>query len=446
MIRTPPRGPYQQEAVERALEHDGFLLLAEQRTGKCWMSLSVVDRRKPDHLWIICPIAAIKTWKEQIAQHLGVDWECKLVIINYEELAEHSQQYYRKAKKLVGTKMIIADEIHKIKNRGKARSRSARVLARRFNYRLGLTGTPWDKGIHEAWAEFNFIAPEVFGPWDSKYDEETGRLLEQGFVDAYCEYGGFRGMKIVGYKNEKDFYEKFHSRAFRITLREARGKERPLTLRHTKVWFDLNPESRALYSELEEKLIVEVNRKKVKVPVVVALSMKLQQIAGGFVIDSEEKQAHQVGSEALSHLKRLANFFRTRGDKFVVVARFLHEIEAIHKMLRGLGITTKWVIGGMPYDGKFDTDAILIQVQSGVAVDMGMANHTIFYSTDFSYINYDQVKFRTLNFDKPFASFYYLLARDTIAEQIYQAVRRKKNLAHLVLDKYRRKQRHVRES
>lgn len=444
MIRTPPRGPYQQEAVDRALSHDGFLVLAEQRTGKCWISLSVVDARKPDHLWIICPIAAIKTWMTQIAEHLQVDWKCKLVIINYEELAENSQRYYKLAKKLTGTTMIIADEVHKIKNRGKARSRSTRVLARRFKYRLGLTGTPWDKGFHEVWAQMNFVDPSVFGPWDSKFQKKTGRMLVEGFADRYLEYGGFRGVKIVGYRREKEFLEKFHSRSFRITLREARGADRPLTLRHRKVMFDLAPESRRLYDQLEEELIIEVNKKKVKVPVVVALSMKLQQIAGGFVIDSEEKKAHQVGSEALGRLRQLASSLR--GQKFVVVARFLHEIEAIHKLLTSMHFTTKWVIGGMPYDGKFDTDVVLIQVQSGVAVDMSLANHTIFYSTDFSYINYDQMKFRILNFDKPFASFHYLLARDTIAELIYQTVRSKKNLATLVLDKYRRKQKHARKS
>lgn len=86
MIKSPPRGPFQQEAVELALGHDGFLLFCEQRTGKCWIALSVVNARKPKHLWIVCPKDAIRVWKEQITLHLKVDWSFELLIMNYEEL------------------------------------------------------------------------------------------------------------------------------------------------------------------------------------------------------------------------------------------------------------------------------------------------------------------------------------------------------------------------
>src|SRR5690606_19297760 len=101
MIRTKLDW-YQVEAVEKALQFDGFLLFMEQRTGKTLTSLAVVDKRKPKHLWIICPINAIRVWLTQIVQHLEVDWDCKLVIMNHEELASRKKRrkYYARMREI----------------------------------------------------------------------------------------------------------------------------------------------------------------------------------------------------------------------------------------------------------------------------------------------------------------------------------------------------------
>lgn len=435
MIKTPLRG-YQQEAVDLALAHDGFLVFAEQRTGKCLISLAIVDARKPKHLWIVCPIGAMLVWKKQIAEHLKVDWDCELVMINYEELVARNTQYYKEAKKLDGL-MIIADEIHKTKKRGTITSRSLRTLSKRAKWKLGLTGTPLGNGLEDGWAYFDFIDPTIFGPFSTRYNKKTGKLIATGFEDKHLIYGGFGRFKVTGYFNQEEFYRKFHSRSFRVTLREARGRERPMKLGHRKIMVDLTPNTQAFYDELEEKMIIEINKKVVKVPIVIALIAKLQQITGGFIIDSEEKMSHQIGTEKWRALWTHTKWLRKEDKKFVVVCRFLHEIDFLERKFAAIGVSTKRVAGGFPYNGKFDVTCILIQIQSGVAVDMSAADDLFFYSADYSYLNFEQMKSRILNYTKVGASFHYLLARATIDEPIHEAVTRKKNVAHLVLDKYR---------
>lgn len=439
MIKTPLR-PYQEEAVVRALPHDGFLLFPEQRTGKCLMSLAIVDRRKPRYLWIICPINAIEVWSREIDKHLVEDWTCHITILNYEEMASRARKkQYRKQLAKYGRNnvMIIADEIHKIKRRGAVCSRGLRILARRAKYKLGLTGTPLGQGVQDAWAYFDFIDKSIFGPFDSKFDKKTGEIIHEGFSDKYLVMGGFKNLKVVGSRNEEEFYEIFHRYSYRVTLREARGSERPLKIRRRKVMFDLDDWTRDLYDELEDKLIIEVNRKKVRAKVMVAVIMKLQQLTGGFVITEEGPEI--VGTEKLRRLLRHARALKKDSKKMVIVCRFLFEIERLRARLESRGISCQVVSGGNKYDHAFKEDVILIQVQAGMAVDMSMADDVVFYSSDFSYLNHEQVRFRILNFDKPMASFHYLIARDTIDEQIYQAVTRKKNLAHVVLDKYRKR-------
>lgn len=442
MLRTTLR-PYQKEAVYKALGHDGFLFILEQRTGKCLCTIAVIDQRKPDELVIVCPIAAMKVWVKQLEIHLDCDWKMHVTVLNYEELMRRREEWYEWGKRMRRegrTVMIVGDELHKIKKRGAKQSRALRQLGKYAKWRIGCTGTPIAQGIQDAWAQCNFVEPRLFGPFDTRIQKKTGRVLAVGFSDRYLIMGGYRNTQVVGEQNLDDFNEKFHSISYRKTLREARGKERPLKLRYVKRYVNLREEARSLYNELEEELIVYVNQKKIKTPLIISLSMKLQQIAGGHIID-EEGIPHRVGREKILELTTVAGSLYFNGDKFVVVCRFIHEIERIDRKLRGLGITTKIVRGGEPYDNIFDTDCIILQVQSGIAVDMALANHLIFYSWDYSYLNFDQAKFRILDYDKPQASFYFLIVRDTIDEQIYEAVRRKKNLAQLVLDRYRTRRR-----
>lgn len=411
----------------------------EQRTGKCLTSLSIVDKRKPKYLWIICPINAIEVWQREIKKHLIVDWDCKLLIMNFEELAARGKRrkYYERMKYIGSECFIIADELHKIKRRGSQASRALRHLAKMSRWRLGLTGTPQGQGIHDLWAQFDFSDPSVFGKFDSKIDDQTGRIVEEGFRDKYLIMGGFRGLKVLGTREDRqeEFLDKVHAHSFRVTLREARGKDKPLRLRYIQEEFDLDENTRKLYDDLNKDFLIEVNRKKVRVKVMIALIMKLQQLAGGFVKTEEGPEI--VGSEKLRKLLKLAKQYHQRRKKFVVVCRFLYEIERIRARLQSRGISCQLVSGGRKYDHEFEEDCVIIQVQAGVAVDMAMADHMIFYSWDYSYLNHEQMRFRTLNFDKEWATFHYLIARGTIDEDIYQAVKRKKTLAQFVLDKYR---------
>ena len=108
MIRTTLR-PYQSKAVAAARPHDGFALFPEQRTGKCLISLAIVDERKPDVLIILCPKKALKTWDEQIDEHLKLDWDCEIYIITYQEPVKNIElrkQWYKETLKWQKTASI----------------------------------------------------------------------------------------------------------------------------------------------------------------------------------------------------------------------------------------------------------------------------------------------------------------------------------------------------
>jgi hypothetical protein len=429
-------------------EGGGFGLWLEQRTGKTLTALAIADHVQPKHLWVICPKAggaAPEVWWREIGKWMklkhGLD-DTQIRIENYEQWVSKRRKLYIEAK-LLRDLMIVCDESHYIKARGAARSRVVRRLGRFARWRLALTGTPIAQGIHDAWAQFDFLDPTVFGKFDNTYeDPETKKvLLEEGFEGRYIIRGGYKKHDVIGFRNEDEFYEKFHAHSYRKTLREARDK--PLMLKYTQVPVELKKATRTAYEELKRDLVTEVNRKKIKVKNVLASLIKLQQVTGGSVLmaaeNGEDKpELIDISREKIHALTVLLKQI-PREAKFIVIARFRHEIDRIAAELRRIGYNTGVVRGGEPYDGKFKHDCIVLQVQSGIAVDMAHADHILFYSIDFSMINFEQARFRILDFNKLVAHYYFLSANDSIDEDIFQAVTRKKNVAKMICDVYRNK-------
>jgi superfamily II DNA or RNA helicase len=445
--------PYQQEAVDKALsvmrDGGGFGLWLEQRTGKTLTALTIANVVQPKHLWIICPKAggaALEVWWREIGRlmkiHNGLD-DTQIKVENYEQWVAKRKALYKEAKQL-NDLMVICDESHYIKARGASRSRVVRRLGTYARWRLALTGTPIAQGIQDAWAQFDFINPEIFGKFDNTYEDQKAKkgLIEEGFEGRYLVYGGYKKHDVVGFRNEAEFYKKFHANSYRKTLREAR--DTPLMIKYTQVPVYLGKRARTAYEELKRDLITEVNQKKIRVKNVLASLIKLQQVTGGSVLaapdNGEDKPTLvDVSREKLHALSLQLNSIPPE-DKFIVIARFIHETDRIASELRRLGYHTAIVRGGEPYDGKFKQDCIVMQIQSGIAVDMSKADHIFFYSIDFSMLNFEQSRFRILDFEKPVGHYYFINAKGTIDEDIYLAVTRKKRVAELVCDHYRTKQ------
>ncbi len=447
MLRTELR-PYQSEAVAAALLHDGFALFPEQRTGKCLVSLAIVDERKPEVLVIVCPKKAAKTWDEQIEEHLDNDWGCDIYLVTYQEPVKNLQlrkQWYKWSKDWVddgGTLMVIADEAHFIKKPGTAQSRFTRTLGKRAQWRLALTGTPADKGYEQYWAVFDFILhKQVFGTYGSFKDRYV-------IYETHQRKDGREYPVLVGYQHEEEILETIHKYSYRITFNEARvsmGKS-PVRVRRQKVRFDLNRKTRHIYEELKKDMETVIDDLTIGVPLPVNLPQKLQQVCGGFLLHQERVPGQKkrtrviipVGTEKLDKLMGLLSGFGQ--EKTVICCRFTHEIDAIAEQFDAFNWTYKIISGKHEWDLNFDVDYVILQVKSGLGFDLSEANTYVFYSWDHSHITFEQARFRILSMEHTdWVKYFFMMARDTIEDEYYEAVARKKDFATLVLDRYRKK-------
>lgn len=418
---------YQLDARDKAIavirHGGGFGLWPEPRVGKTVISLSIIEQIRPEAVFVACPKAAISVWndhwKESGLSKLGI----KFQVLNFDQISIQRKELYKLLRQY-SRLMALCDESHQIKRRGTDRSRVVRHIGGFAKYRLALSGTPIAQGIQDAWAQFDFIDPTIFGTWEE-------------FDNAHLIWGGFKKHQIVKYRDKEEFNRKFHQYSYRITLREAKKENGgSLRLHYVKKYVQLESPSARIYTVMRTELQAVVNDKKIKVKNVLSCIMKLQQITGGFLITPGE--VLRVGQEKFEKLYEVIRSLRAR-SKFIVIARFIHEIDAIRAYLSKLQYTVKVVRGGEPYDGQFECDAIVMQIQSGIAVDMSKADMICFYSCDYSYINFEQSRFRILSYGKSYGKYTFLLARDTIDETIYEAITQKKNLAKLVIDTYRGK-------
>lgn len=438
--------PHQVEAVRKASPYPGFAFWMEQRTGKTLTALALVDKRKPAFTLIVTVKKGKKVWEREIQTSLRNDWDGSIEIIHYEELHKFRAHYRAMFRRLYaqGTPtFIIADESHRLKRRGSRDSRTMRYLGKLATYRLALSGTPLSPrsnikrskrkapklevtaGLQDAWAQYDFIDPSIF------------RSAEE-FEETYLKKGGFRGLKVVGYKNKKKFYRLFHKYSYRKLLREV--QERKTLVRRVRKFFELTPATRRVYDPLERGMFTYVRGGKVTIPTMMAKTVKLQQVTGGFLIDKGRETIHRVGREKLKTLKKLLMdiFSQGHGEKVVICANFIHEIKDIQELVSRMGFSYQVISGKTSFDGKFEVDVTIIQIQSGVAIDLSEARSFIFYSMGQKYIDYEQARFRILSYTKRQADFYYLLARRTVDELVYEAQTKKKDLVTLVIDHYRR--------
>lgn len=408
--------PYQRAAVAACLPHAGFFLYMAPRTGKTLVALSVMAETGAKKVLIVAPKVALPVWESQISQHLDCAPD-ELQLVNYEQLWG-MRRFLRRWR----PDLMIIDECHRIKHRASKQSRACRAIAKAAARRLGLSGTPTGQGYQDLWAQFAAVIP--------------GRLSEKWsqFAGRYLKMGGFKKKQIVGYTEHIDELKQIvANHSYQLTLNEARGRVcRVLRRRH---YVELEPgEQLAAYRGLEEGLIELVNGTTIETPLVITQIMKMAQITGGAVLD-EEGTPHVLSTRKLT---RLMSLLAEETEPVVIICRFLHEIEMIDDAISSVGGDPPHVIAGGRYEVPENFQVLILQVASGVSIDLSRASRIIYYSWDYSYLNFEQSRFRISSYNSTKITYDYLLARGTIDEVIYQALTRKQQLARTIINYYRR--------
>src|SRR5690606_13107999 len=283
--------------------------------------------------------------------------------------------------------------------------------------------------------QYKFLDPSIFG--DSYYAFKARYAVEQPI-------GNSGGKRVVGYKNMAELVQKAHSIAVRVTKAEALDLPEQVD---QVMYATLEPEIQRLYNQMARESVAELSEEKVITATnVLAKLLRLSQMVGGFVGEGGEVQ--QVSRAKMNLLTETLDDLLAADKKVVIFARFLPEIRAILAELDKRPINYAWITGDVPqsergqavdqFQRDDDCRVFVAQIQTaGLGITLTAADTAIFYSLDYSYANYEQCRARIHRIGQRNACTYiHLIVRGTVDEDVMDALKRKKNVADLVVDRW----------
>ncbi len=442
---------HQKEGLDAISRQPGTLLNMWMGTGKTKIVVEYIRRNRPRRTLIVCPLPVIPAWEWQLELHWGDGYELLLLnsgsseknfqkaqsamrlnamrpdkplvmVINYESVWRNRMGNLLLRSHL---DLVVADEIHRIKAAGGKASRYMSRLGARVPKRIGLTGTPLPHSPLDAYAQFRFLDPSIFGYSNTR------------FKQRYAIMGGFQGYQVVGYRNTGEFRKKFYS----ITVSADKDVLDLLPTRHVEVPLEMDAKDLERYNTLKREMVLEIREGRITVNNALVKLLRLQQLTSGYLpVDDPETdeplvELNTVKAEALRELLTNISF----DEPVVVFYRFVSDKRKIYEIcsdelmscgeVSGQGNDLKaWQAGSLK--------VLAVQIKSGSeGIDLTRARYAIYYSNSFSLGSYMQSLSRL---DRPgqesHVVYYHLLVKGTIDYTLYHSLKKKAAVVKDILE------------
>ena len=431
----------------------GAALLMEMGCGKTITTIAVIGRLALDNLThrvlIIAPKSIVSVWQEEFKKYADFSYQLtmlegsserkkqklktalnqdlQVMVINYDSVALIEPDIIK-----WNPDMIVADESTRIKNPQAKTSKSVYAVAKRCKYRMILTGSPITQNPLDLFMQYKILDDSIFGT--SFY----------AFKNQYAVLGTFN--QPVGYKNMPEFIKKVHSIAYRVTKSEA--LDLPDTIDEIYPIY-LEDKAAKLYKQFVKDSYMELSKGDVIATNVLTRILRLQQITSGFIRPDEESDHYeQVSKAKLSVLEDVIDTIIESGEKLVVMARFIPEIKEIGKLLEKKCIKYSLICGEVRdraeqikmFQEDKDCKVFVGQIQTtSMGITLTAASTCVFYSLSYNYADYIQAKARIHRIGQKNKCVYiHLIAKDTIDETVMEALGRKQDIAHSIVDDWKK--------
>lgn len=333
--------------------------------------------------------------------------------------------------------VIVIDESHKIKG---ATSNVSRLMARVSKLaprRIILTGTVMPHSPIDVYAQWRFLDPYAFG--EKQADGSVRQATLGSFRNRYCQFGGWLGKEVVGFRN-LDHMQDVMGQLAHVVKKEDALDLPPTTDATLRV--DLSPKEKKAYAELKKSLATDLAQGvMVTTTSMLTQALRLRQLTSGYLPD-DSGRLHIVGRSKVNAIRSLVHDTLVGEKRIVVFALFTHEIELLAEALKEKGTEVLVVTGGTPVStrmayrkrfGSNDPARIVlvaqIQTMSMSVNELITANHAIFASMTQQRDEYIQARDRLNRIgQKRPVTFWHAVAPGTVDEIILQAHRDRTNL------------------
>lgn len=372
---------------------------------------------------------------------------------------------------------IIVDEATVIKNHKANRSVNLQKIGRLATYKYILTGSPITNSVLDVWSMFNFLNEDFWGCnyfiFSNRYSiniKDTNRstgfsfqrkanikdfqrvreLIEQGSTDEDISCILNMSQANVAFLREHPSHNKPFKKIEEIknkispysyTIRKDQCLDLPEKIYELCV-LEMSTKQKELYNTLVKKYLAMYEGKELSVQNKVALTMRLQQIAGGFfpygeveTLESGTMETHYNAKQIEGtnpKLKKIVEDLNEVGDYSVIIwARYVAEIELLRKELTKTfqDKIIEVYYGGVSSKRREEIkkdfqsgyiDVLIINQQAG-SMGLNLQNSYLnyYYSNSYSLLNRVQSEDRTHRIGQTNSVIYKdLIMKDTVDEKI----------------------------
>ncbi len=436
-------------------KHTKWLLCDSMGLGKTneiiWYAETLKRRGLIDHCLIICGVDSLRqNWKKEIQKfstesvlvlgekvskkgkvsYASVDQRAKqllepieefFVVVNVATLrSDKVIEAFKKSKNKFG--LIAVDEAHKISN--KSSQQGANLLKLNSPYKIAATGTPI---VNSPLSAYLLLA------WT---DNDKSTLTT--YKSNYCEFGGFGGKQVIGYKNLDVLKEEMDSCSIRRTLDQVRD-DMPLKTVHYEV-IEMSDAHRKFYDAVKEGVKEEADRVELKSGNLLALTTRLRQATACPAILTTQ----DILSSKLERCVEIVEDLVSQGEKVVILSTFKEPVYQLAKLLEKYRplVATGDVDDQIAFSrmDQFQNDPISkvfmgTHGKCGTGFTLNAASYMICIDTPYTYSSFSQSTDRIWRVTNTRPAFITVLTcGDSIDERVAAIVENKKELADFLVD------------
>lgn len=354
--------------------------------------------------------------------------------------------------KSYGFDTLVVDELTCVKHTSSGRHKALKQIRGTFARVWGLTGTPTPNGLLDLFGQALILdGGRSLGPYITHYRNSF-------FLPSY---DGFSWVLRKG--ADEEIYERIRPLALRLAAKDY--VDMPEMVENV-LKFDLPPDVRRIYDELEEDLISRIEENILEAPNAAAASTKCRQVASGGIYLDDVSPGGPVENLLSKRIKASGGKGREwldlHDEKTDLVSDLVEELQGaplliaydfrhdLARLQRRLGKDVPYIGGGTPAKRAIELEAAWnrgeLPVLLGHPLSMGhglnlqkAGNHVCFYSTPWALDVRDQLVGRVARQGSAHKRVFvhYLTARKTVDETILVALRNKSTGQAALLDALR---------
>ena len=409
--------PYQQLGHALLLERKHACLFYKPGKGKTYPTIDAlrdIDRQKGGNakVLILSTASAIKLMWEKDISCQNILPKNTIMMSFTKAIQEATKQQLMKIK----WDAIVIDECHHIKSHNSKISKLVFWLSKRSEYTFGLSGTPRGNTDLDFFCQFH-----------NMNISEWGDISYSNFVNICCDIDKkfYNGMMVnvpigVNEKYRAGFMRSIAMFSQRVDYDEDDNMP-DLNITPVKIDFKASKE----YLQAEEG-VIQLSDYETTITKLSAIN-KLHQLANGFLYIDKNGARDTI---YIQHNKKLDWIQNNLSNDFTtIVYRFSEDFNRISEILQKMNVTyTDDVV-------KFKNgshNVLLLQCSQSESFNLQICKRLIFYTMDYSFINFDQMLHRVYRMGQTEQTEVIILINEgSIDEKIWKIVHNKQNLSDL---------------